>query len=313
MENEDATFIKNEDQEFSRYYKFSKWFVLNRQTLKKVGYGVFIAFDAALLLFVAWSFLDAYVISYSKENQAVTQMVSVGHADLRSYTQATAADPLILNSASTFSLGDDRYDFYATVANPNDEWWADFTYSFVGSAEGEEELDSFTGFILPGEEKPVVALAVELNGPPRGASLQITDISWHRVDRHLVGDYAEWYRDRLNMVIDDAAWVLDTTATPPTAKVSFTLTNDAPFSYYDPVFYTVLKRGTRVVGINRTRLSDLESYEERQVEIQWFGAVPDVSQVEVIPEVNIFDVGAYKPLEGESTQDVRTRVFDRRR
>jgi hypothetical protein len=314
MENEDETFIKKEDQGFSRFYRFSKWFVTNRELLKKIGYGVFIAFDAALVLFVVWHLLDAYVISYSKENAAVTQMVSVGHADLRAYTQASAADPLILGSASTFSLGEGKYDFYATLANPNEEWWADFTYSFTGSAEEEEEEpERVTGFILPGEEKPLVALGVELEGAPRGANLVVTDLAWHRVDRHLVGDYAEWYRDRFNLLIEDAAWNLDTEKTPPTGSVGFSVTNDSPFSYYDPVFYTLLKRGSRVVGVNRTRLSDLNSYETRMVDLSWFGAIPDVSQVEVIPEINIFDVGVYKPLEGETTQDTRTRVFDRRR
>ena len=89
----------------------------------------------------------------------------------------------------------------------------------------------------------------------------------------------------------------------------FSLSNDTAFSYYDVGLFVLLKRGSAIVGVNKTTLSTLNSGEETDVTVNWFGTLPSVSQVEVIPELNIFDLGVYKPLMGETTRDTRTRVF----
>lgn len=313
MANEEGTFVKEEEKEFSRYYKFSKWYVTNRELLKKIGIGVFIAFDSILILFVSWTFLDAYVISYAKEHRAVVEMVAIGQADLHSYTVATAARPLSTDDVTVISLGGGKYDFYTTLVNPNTDWWAEFTYEFNGGVEDEANIRQ--GFILPSEEKPIVALGVEIGSVPRNVNLDIIDISWHRVDRHLVGNYEDWLRDHFNFEIQNVSWTTETPleTTDTIGRVSFSVINDTAFSYYDPVFYSLLMRGNRIVGINRTTLSSLDSFDEQQVDINWFGTLPSVSRVEIVPEVNIFDLDVYKPLVGESSIDTRTRVFDRRR
>jgi hypothetical protein len=66
-----------------------------------------------------------------------------------------------------------------------------------------------------------------------------------------------------------------------------------------------------VVGVNRATLSELESGEATEVVLNWFGTLPSVSEVDVVVELNLFDLSIYKPLEGESTRDTRTRVFER--
>ncbi len=311
MENNEGTFIKEEEKEFSRFYKFSKWYITNRERLKKIGYGIFIAFDSILLLFVFWTFLDAYVISYAAERRAVAEMVVVGFDDLRAYTKASAAKPLVKNEVTVLSVGSGKYDFYTTVSNPNDDWWAEFTYVFRSSEE--EEMAEQTGFILPAEEKPVVALGVEASVAPRNMTFNIADVQWHRVDHHMVGDYEEWYQDRFHFDIQDVTWTVDSELEKPIGKVSFTVTNDSAFSYYDPVFYALLLRGSRVVGVNKISISSIDAFETKKIEMHWFGTLPSVSQVEIIPEINLFDVDVYKPLEGESSFDTRTRVFERRR
>ena len=66
-----------------------------------------------------------------------------------------------------------------------------------------------------------------------------------------------------------------------------------------------------MVGVNRTSLSSLESGVEEEVTVNWFGTLPSVSEVQIVPELNIFDLEVYKPLQGESTRDTRTRVLTR--
>ena len=149
---------------------------------------------------------------------------------------------------------------------------------------------------------------------PRTPALELTEIEWHRVDHHVVGDYTIWSADRLDLDVRDVAFTSDLAVDSQTiGRVSFVVTNNTAYSYYDPAFFILLKRGPSVVGVNRTTLSSLDSGETREVAVNWFGTLPSVGSVEVVPEINLFDLDVYKPLAGETTTDTRTRVFPRLR
>ena len=302
--------LLEEEKEFKRVYKLSLWWIEHRALLKKVGYGVFIVFDVLVLLFVFWVFLDTYAVSYDSEQSAIVRMVALGQEDLHAYTLANAAKPLRESIVRILPTGRNSYDFYTILTNPNDDWWAEFTYSFSSSL-GKTSVER--GFILPGEEKPVSIFSIESTTPITQATLEIVDIQWKRVDRHAIPDYQNWAEDRLSLEISDIVFEKDFQIdTESIGRTSFTVQNNSAYSYYEPRFYILLKRGAHVVGLNRTVLGSLDSGESQEVIMNWFGTIPSVNKVEVIPEVNIFDLNVYKPLIGESTIDTRTRVFSRR-
>lgn len=310
MEEEQNVFIEKEDKEFKRFYRFSSWYVNHRERLKKIGYGIFIAFDVVLLLFVAWTFFDTYVLSFAAERRAVAEVVLLGQDDLNAYTQANAANDLTNDSVTVIGIGDGKYDLVSTITNPNTQWWVEATYTFTS---GSDELATGSLFLLPGDEKPAIAFQVESETVPRNVEMELSEIMWHRVDVHEVGDYDVWFTDHQNFILEDVRWSTDDSLEDPIGRVQFEVSNDTAFSYYDVVFYVLLKRGGRIVGVNQTSLQSFDSFETQDVSLSWFGTLPAVSSVDVIPEVAIFDVEVYKPLEGETTQDIRTRVFPRRR
>lgn len=299
-----------EEKEYKRQYRLTSWWLNHRELLKKIAYGMFVAFDAILLLVAGWNLFNAFVLAAPKERLAVAKMVAYGQDDLHAYTLSQSARELETGSLTTLSTGEGKYDFYTTLSNPNEDWWAEFTYQYRW-AGGETEFEN--GFILPGEEKPIVIFAVESSAAPRGVDFVLSEIVWHRVDHHMTGGpYEAWAAERLNFAIENVAF--GTTELDETlGRITFDVTNQTAYSYYEPVFYLVLRRGSSVVGVNRTTLSDLESGEQASVVVNWFGTVPTVSRVEVIPEIQVFDVDAYKPLEGETSVDTRTRVFPGRR
>ncbi|MBI4435529.1 hypothetical protein HY630_02565 [Candidatus Uhrbacteria bacterium] len=301
--------LLQEEKEFKRFYRLSVWWVTHRALLKRIGFALFIAFDAGLLLFGGWHFLDAFAISYQSEQNAVMRVVALGQSDLHAYTAANAADNLEVEDGRVISIGNSRYDLYTTLSNPNNDWWAEFTYTFTA---GGEQTESRRGFILPSQEKPVTELAVESASPISSTSLMIEDVRWHRVDAHAIPDYVTWADDRLNFVVSASSFEKETRFDGETfGRTAFTIENDTAYSYYDVGLFILLLRGSSVVGVNRTTLSALESGVETEVTVNWFGTLPSVSQVQIIPELNIFDLGVYKPLQGESTRDTRTRVFTR--
>jgi hypothetical protein len=301
--------LLQEEKDYKRQYRIVSWWIDHKDLLKKIGIGMFIGVDTVVLLFAAWSLADGFLFSYPSETLEVAKMAVYGQDDLHAYTQATAAKDLETDAVTTLSGGEGKFDFHTTVTNPNDDWWADYTYVFRWSGGATKEE---IGFILPSEVKPVVSFGLEADAAPRGADIAITSVAWHRVDHHVTGDYPDWAADRMNLLIENVS-TGTTELGESLGRITFDVTNHTAYSYYEPTFYIILTRGSTVVGVNRTTLGSLDSGERQTVVVNWFGTMPTVSKVEVIPEINIFDVDVYKPLEGETPLDTRTRVFPRKR
>lgn len=289
------TGLQEAESQFKRFYSLSIWWVNNKEKLKKLAYGLVIAVEAGLLLFVLWTFTDSFLISYGAEKQAVGEMVAYGQEDLHAYTLAHAAAPLSYSGASVLSAGSGRYDFYAILNNPNPEWWADVVYKFTSTAgESEEQRD----FILPGEEKPVILFAQPSDSAPRSVTFELLEVNWHRLDRHAVGNYELWYKDRISFDIRDIAVEKDIEVDTKTiSRVSFTVENRGAYSFYDPEFIILLKRGASIVGLNSITLSSLDEGETEAVVVNWFDSMPASSKVEILPNINLFDEMIYKTLE----------------
>lgn len=303
--------LLQEEKEFNRFYRFSLWWVKHKILLRRIGYGLFIFVDAAMFFFVAWIFLDSFALSYNAEERAIYEIVALGQDDLHGYTLARAAGDLEIGQARVISIGSGRYDLFSIMKNPNGNWWARFTYHFQYSGGESEERE---GFLIPWQEKPIVELAIELDRPPESAELIISGIKWQRVDSKIVSDVADWMDDRLNILITDKLFeTIASSNNQNIGRVTFDVFNDTAFSYYDFSFLVLLKRGSSIGGINKTVLGELKSGEQVEVSLNWFGVLPSVSEIEVVPDINIFDMDVYQPLSGESTLDTRTRVFGRGR
>jgi hypothetical protein len=301
--------LLQEEKGLKRFYTLSLWWVEHRAFLRRLAIIAFIALDALLLLLGGWHLLDAFAISYDEEQNAVMRMVVSGQSDLHAYTLAHAAEDLEQGESRVISIGDSRYDLYTTILNPNEDWWAEFDYVF---SLGDQRTQLRKGFVLPSQQKPVAELAVESVSPIQSTKLIIENVRWHRVDPHDVPDYAVWAGDRLNLVVSNSLFERDTRFDGQSfGRTTFTIENDTAFSYYDVGLFVLLLRGNAVVGVNRTRLSSLESGVQSEVTVNWFGTLPNVSEVQIIPELNIFDLEVYKPLTGETTKDTRNRVFRR--
>jgi hypothetical protein len=300
--------LLEQEVEQERQYKISLWWVQNKSNLKKVGLIIFLIVDIALFAIAAAYLIDAYLLNYEAEGQAVEQMVANGQADLNAYTQATAANDLDFEKTKVFATGDGSYDFYAILINKNTDWWAEFTYQFSHKAG---ETETYSGFILPNEEKPLVALAVKSDSILTSASLLIQEVVWHRVDHHITGEYEQWLADRFQIKMSKIEYIptVELGEELDLGRVTFTVKNESPFSYYSPKFYVVLMRNNTPVGINTTTLQVFESGAEHDVTVNWFGSRPNASSVDIVTEINIFDIDSYKPLEGELPDDLRTRIF----
>ncbi len=304
---DDGTVLLEAGKEYQKQYRLSSWWIEHRDGVRRMALVAFAAVDGALLLFSGWTMLDAFVVSAPEETRAVLELAAYGQGDLHAYAEANKARELSVGTVVATASSEGKTDYSVLVTNENADWWAQLTYAFSLSAGTTEPR---TAFVLPGSEKTLAAFAVPVSGAPRAPALVVSDLVWHRVDRHVTGDVASWISDRLNFEIANAAFQPVDVEGKDVARVTFEVRNASAFSYYEPVFVIRLLRGSTLVGVTATTLSSLDAGERKEVSVNWFGSVPAANKVEVAADVNLFDASVYKPLEGETTGDTRTRSGD---
>jgi hypothetical protein len=303
MSDANNNILLQEEKQDSKQYRRTLWWVENRGRLGKISVLSLIIFDVCLVLFVSWSMLDAFVLSASPERRAVIDSVLLNQEDLRAYSVARSASPLSAPNTQVFVSKENTYDFYAVLQNENKDWWAEYDYQFVFDT-GTTEVRR--GFILPESAKPVTELAFVSTTGMTNPRFQFLDVSWHRIDRHAIPDYVKWSQDRLGLEIQNPTITQDTTIDPGGLfRTAFTIRNGTAYSYYNPTFHLLLKRGSSVVAVNKTTLQSLVPGESQEIVVNWFGTVPSADQVEIIPDLNLFDPTLYKPLVGSATIDTR--------
>ncbi|MFH1315335.1 MAG: hypothetical protein ABIH67_02950 [Candidatus Uhrbacteria bacterium] len=287
-------------------YKYSLWWVSNRSTLSKIGLIVLACADTVLILYGLWVVIDTYLISYETERAQIVTM-NLNQSIRHQVNLQTTPEPVTLSSSvNVFGIGEQRYDFYATISNENDDYWLEFDYHFT---YGGKQTDPQSGFIYPSESKPIVDLAWVSTSAPANAKVVIENLNWHYINHHDYPDFAVWRDDRMNFEVTQAGF--ENLELDNVGRSSFLVNNETAYSYWEPKFYVILYRGSQVAGITSTVANQLEAGEERLLEQNWYGSLSAVTKVEVIPELALLDPDVYMPLTSEDKGDLRERVLVR--
>lgn len=267
------------------------WWVTHQVQVRKAATFVFGIFAFSLLAYAIWGFADWFLFSGVKERQqaGLTQYVEIPVSTFRQYAAKTEPffdDPTVLPA------GEGRYDLFAKATNANENWMVTFDYRFEASGTS---IPAKKGFLLPGETKRLHALGVKAEARPSSGKTVISNMQWSHVDPHLVfPGYAGWSKARLDIVAETPTFVPPAAGdTLPIGRATFSVVNRTAFSYYTVGFFVTAYSNQQVVGVNYVTISRLMAGERRTVEASWFSALPAVTRVEVMPEVNILDASAY--------------------
>lgn len=278
------------DQLTERQLKLATWWVEHREQVRKVALGVFFGVDALLIIFGVYGLLDYFVISSGQDAALRARMAETVVQHEVAVRQAPVA--LIPVSVDAFTASGGKYDFLASIANPNLNWYATLSYRFVGRSGATPEQDSF---ILPQEEKYLTTLGVELAAPPGRPELEITRLDWHRVDRHVIRDLKTWTRERRNFIVSDVKHESALAIDRKLGRTTFKVENRTAYGYWHAGFFVVPLRGKSPVGASYVTLDNFDAGERREVSINWFDEVPQASDVAVQPDINLFDPAVYMP------------------
>ncbi len=267
--------------------RWSQWWVDHRERVKNAGLAAFAVVDVLLVGFGFWGFVDWLAFGGLREEQMIRQMASSDYGQFPSLT----LEELRVGAPIVLSGGVGKIDLLTSVENRNGGFWAELEYRYV---IGGEELPLRKAFVLPGETKFVSELGAS-SGFGASAEFRIERRLWHRVDLQGARSASEFAEARLAIRAENPVYApSDPLATTPVSRAAFTLVNSSAFGYYDVNLLVLLYRGDAVVGVNRASLDVLAAGERKNMEIFWYQLLPQVTKVEVVPDLNIYDPYAYR-------------------
>lgn len=265
--------------------KLIEWMILHKIALKK-----FLIYFLILLSLLFWGYgmyglVDWLFITGPAERSAIARL----HENL--VNPEAIPRPRSLEIKGITLISGTRYDAFAVIKNPNSKWFATFDYRFLIAGE---ETTTRQGFILPGEEKFIFDLGLQVKGKPTRATLELKNLHWKRIQSREIPDY-DAYRDaRLAFGISDVSYTPTLqVAGKAISRATFTVRNNSAFNYFEVPFVVILHRGGVIAGIGLATAQNLNSGEERKMDATWFDTLSGITKVEVRPELNILDSSVY--------------------
>lgn len=279
------------------------WYLEHKNLLRKILIGFLIFISAVSWPYVIYGFANYLSRGMAEDKALADDIVNSGRIDHDTIIGLSPKD-LSFGSISMLPAGNNKYDFFARIQNPNERHGAEFVYYF---SDGNKNSESLSGFILPGETKYLLSLGNEFERRPASSQLKIDGLKWITIDRHQISDWSEYGSRRMDIAISDTKF------TPAgqsglSDKISlnsleFNALNNTVFNYWNVDFIVLLYGGSNIVGINKYSLDEFMSGQSRRASMNLPGELSHVSKIEVFPEINILRDDIYIGYEGGAGEE----------
>lgn len=264
----------------------SGWYVRHRALLVRIGVWALGIVGVGFFVFslVQWGI---YLFSgYARDRALFLRQVRQA-PNYAAIQPLYGARDLDIDRPDIFVSAPSRYDFVSDIANPNDRWAAVITYQYEHS-RGETGLQEAT--LLPGTARPVAVLGEEVSAFPANVRLVILDTDWVNINAHAVPDVAAYANERVSFSVENISIERAGAESGSFAhRISFDLSNDTAYSYWQPFFYIELLDGNQRVGMLPLVLEQFKSGETRSVSVQSVASELRADTIAVYPIINIFD------------------------
>jgi hypothetical protein len=273
------------DQLYEKQLGFSYWYVKHKLLLKNILIAALLIIIFILIIF------DLYVITYNlvlnqKSYQEGLNNYVVGNFDYTFLRQFNLPPAILVNNIQTYS-NNGLFDIVAEISNASTKWYATFEYQFQ---LGEKTTPVRKGFILPGENKKIMDLAVKDGNLV--SNIIFSNISWQKEI-----NFSKIYQEKFNFDFKNIKYIpspeLGVEVKIPVNRVSFEIKNLTAYNYKDINLKLFLKSAGQVVAVNQIPGGTLLSAKTKPIEVNFFQRLPKIESVEIIPEVNILDPSVF--------------------
>ena len=276
-----------------REMRFGLWLSQKRRFFSKLVVAGLILISAFFFIFSTYNYVIYFLAGDPNDQSWADTFVS----SPRKITEDLIIEPPII-----FSMAG-RADLVVRIKNPNEKFLANFNYCFLASGG---DLACGSDFILPGEEKLVTALGLTAAESLSGASFNLSEVYWRRIDARKISDWREFSLSRLNFEISDLDFVPGERSSLSEGvslnTIKFSLTNKSAYGYYEAPFDILFFNGQVLQGVNRVQLNNFLPGEKRSVSLSWPGNLSGVTRTEIKPSINIMDDEVYLLYRGESAR-----------
>jgi hypothetical protein len=250
----------------------SYWLASHRLLLYRLGV---VGLVLLALLFWGYSFWQVISIAraYPYEQQQLRSLLTSQNGLLQSL-EARRPAPITFGNSQIISSGAIT-DTLTTISNSNSDWAAQFTYSWSQSGQSLVARD---GFILPGETKYLVGLAL-----PANSQLQVDDITWQRIPNFLsIRD------ERLKFRLVEQQLIQGALATDPSV-ISFSVANDSAYSYWEVGLQVLMYSGPNIIGVEYIVVDQFKAGTTRTFQLPTTRRLSQNPSLQVVPDVDILD------------------------
>jgi hypothetical protein len=272
-----------------RELRFAGWYIRNKTKVANVGIGVLLAW---CIITVGYSLIMwvGYLAIGMQQDARMVEASLRQFQDYRLLQPQFAPTPLVVGSTESRVENDDKKSYVTEVRNPNIQWIATVTYRYPAS----ETSPVYTQVVLPGARSVLADLGA--SNSSQTARLEILDVNWQRLSPHDVPDPTSFIAARLRQQISDITIESYDAVQETPARVSFTITNDSAYGYWEATYMVLMYSGDRISVARPLILNQFEPGSSKQVEFNFGRERLGITDIEVLPNINVFDQDLYLPV-----------------
>jgi len=271
----------NEDKYYEKQLGFSYWYVTHRILLKNILTAFLIVLDIVLIAFNLYLVILNLAILQKDYQLILTNFVSA-NPDYTILRQASLPPEIKVTGITTFQ-NDKGYDIIAEINNANPKWSATFDYQFQ---LGKNLSSLRKGFIMPGEKKKILDLAVTDGNLV--SQIVFSNVKWEKQI-----DFAKLYQEKFKFDIRNIKYIpaqeLGIGEKVPVSRVSFEIENLTAYNYKNINLIILLNSSGQLAAVNQIPTGTLLSGQTKSFDVNFFQRLPKIDSAEIIPDLNIFD------------------------
>lgn len=268
--------------------RLAKWYVRNKVRLGNIGRALLLVFCIGTVGYSTAGWIWYAAVGYQQD--ALMLRASVAQfQDYRAMQPLFEPEQPIVGSTTVLrTVADDRQDIVTEIRNPNTDWRLTVRYRYTGNDTVYEQE------VLPTKRTLLAALGAPITGiTPR---LEVVDVQWNRISPHRVPDTQSFLRARGTFLLENIAIRTGQVSVELPSSVTFTVTNDTAYGYWEAPFFVVFYSGDTIVAVRPLTLERFTPGSVVPVQYNFTGENIRISDVELISTLDVFDTEEYLPV-----------------
>lgn len=269
----------------SRDLRIATWYISHKEKIQAILVLTFGSIALVLFLYGVGMWIFYASVGYPQDVQTLEQL-PYEFQNYEAQHVRYGAKIVTYGTLQIFQSGTDVYDFVIDATNPNEQWIAEVSYFFQYTG-GQTAVEYLT--LLPQTTQPLSVLGHTLSGQPRNSTFHVEQVTWKRIDPHVISDVPEYLSSRNIFTVQDVLFDDGGQDVFGGHRLDFTVTNNSLFSYWSPSFYVSLQDGERRVGGARIQIDQFMTSTTVPIQLRIFRDDFFADSVRLYPLINFFD------------------------